>query len=73
MRDELPCVRVAAVRCCSQIILSAKEEGLLMLPECLPHFQELLEDSDPEVESEVHQLLHKVEEMLGESIESYMQ
>ncbi len=44
-----------------------------MLPECLPHLQELLEDSDPEVEAEVRQLLNKVEEMLGESIESYMQ
>ncbi len=73
MQDELSCVRVAAVRCSSQIILSAKGEGLSMLPEYLPHFQELLEDSDPEVEAEVRQLLRKVEEMLGESIESYMQ
>ena len=59
-------LKVLAVKGLAEILLSTGEEGLSMLPDCLPHLQELLEDGSSEVTKATRKLILDVEEILGE-------
>jgi len=47
------------------------EEFLLLLPECLPFLSELLEDESGEVSDSTAACIRFIEEMSGESLDSY--
>jgi U3 small nucleolar RNA-associated protein 10 len=45
---------------------------LILLPECLPYLSELLEDDYSEVTALTAQVIQSIEEISGESLESYL-
>jgi hypothetical protein len=65
-RDHPEQVRVLAVKALSGILSSTGEEGLSLLPDCLPYLQELLEDGSSLVTEAARLLIKDVEEVLGE-------
>ena len=48
------------------------EEYLLLLPECLPYLSELLEDSATDVVSLASEVIQSIEDISGESLDSYL-
>lgn len=73
MRSESASVRLAAVKCEQALTDRLGEEWLAMLPEMLPFISELQEDDDDIVERETHRWIVKIEEVLGESLDSMLQ
>ncbi|CAM9409783.1 unnamed protein product [Discosporangium mesarthrocarpum] len=71
-RSDRAGVRVASLVTLRRCFDVVGEEFLSLLPECLPFLSELLEDGHPEVERECRGLVKYIEEVLGESIESYL-
>ncbi|RKF61732.1 U3 small nucleolar RNA-associated protein 10 [Erysiphe neolycopersici] len=72
MRSENAYVRLAAVTCEQKLTERLGEEWLSMLPEMLPVISELQEDDDEAVERETHRWILKIEEVLGESLDSML-
>ncbi|KAI6246262.1 U3 small nucleolar RNA-associated protein 10 [Erysiphe necator] len=72
MRSENASVRLAAVTCEQKLTERLGEEWLSMLPEMLPVISELQEDDDEVVERETHRWIIKIEEVLGESLDSML-
>ena len=50
-----------------------RERWLALLPEIMPFIAELLEDTNPEVESTVQDLVRDIEELSGESLNDYLE
>ncbi|TPX14366.1 uncharacterized protein E0L32_005562 [Thyridium curvatum] len=73
MRAEAAPVRLAAVRCQQALTDRLGEEWLAMLPEMLPYISELQDDDDEVVDRETHRWIVKIEEVLGESLDSMLQ
>ena len=73
MRSENTDVRLAAVKCQQALTDRLGEEWLSMLPEMLPFISELQEDDDEIVEKETHRWIVKIEDVLGESLDSMLQ
>ena len=71
-RSQHSSVREAAVLCALELFSSIGEELIILLPETLPFLSELLEDGDPAVESRTRELVRKLEELSGESVQSYL-
>ena len=44
----------------------------MLLPETLPYLSELMEDADGGVEKAAHLMVHQLEELSGESLQSYL-
>ena len=55
------------------MFIQAGEEYLLLLPECLPFFAELLEDEAEDVSTLAASVVRDAEELSGESLDSYLQ
>jgi U3 small nucleolar RNA-associated protein 10 len=73
MRSDSANVRLAAVKCEQSLTDRLGEEWLSMLPEMLPFISELQEDDDDVVEKETHRWIGKIENALGESLDSMLQ
>jgi U3 small nucleolar RNA-associated protein 10 len=73
MRSESASVRLAAVKCEHALTDRLGEEWLSMLPEMLPFISELQDDDDEVVERETHRWVVKIEDVLGESLDSMLQ
>ncbi len=73
LRAETPSVRLTAVRCQLSITEALGEEWLSLLPEMLPFISEAMEDDDEQVETEVRRWVRRIEEILGESLDSMLQ
>ena len=64
--------RRAALACISTCFAAAGEDILVLLPEALPYLSELMEDNDADVEKAAHLMVHQLEELSGESLQSYL-
>lgn len=64
--------RLRALAAVSGLVSRMQEEYLLLLPETLPFLAELLEDPEHEVVTITQQLIKKLEELSGESLEQYL-
>ncbi|KAI8157864.1 U3 small nucleolar RNA-associated protein 10 [Colletotrichum sp. SAR 10_70] len=73
LRSEQAAVRLAAVKCQQELVVKLGEELLPALPEMLPYISELQDDDDEVVERETHRWIHKIEGVLGESLDSMLQ
>jgi U3 small nucleolar RNA-associated protein 10 len=73
MRADEASTRLAAVKCEQALTERLGEDWLALLPEMLPIITELLEDDDETVELETRRWIKKVEEILGESLDSMLQ
>lgn len=65
--------RLALVQCQQALAEEVGEEWLAMLPEMLPLISELQEDSDEAIDRETTRWIHKIEEVLGESLDAMLQ
>lgn len=72
-KSESAGARLAAVICEQKLTEKLGEEWMAMLPEMLPFISELQEDDDELVEKETHRWILKIEEVLGESLDSMLQ
>ena len=72
-RDKRRFVRSAALRALHKLFQEVGEEYLLLLPECLPYFSELLEDDVAEVAALAGEVIRYVEDLSGEKLDSYLQ
>jgi hypothetical protein len=71
-RHALPRVRCAALQVEMALYDKFGEEFLILLPESVSFFSELMEDSDQAVESSCRKLMKKIDALLGdESIRDY--
>ncbi|KHN99530.1 U3 small nucleolar RNA-associated protein [Metarhizium album ARSEF 1941] len=73
LKSEQTAVRLAAVKCQQALTDRLGEEWLLMLHEMLPRISELQEDDDEIVEKETHRWIVKIEDVMGESLDSMLQ
>ncbi|TDZ23833.1 U3 small nucleolar RNA-associated protein 10 [Colletotrichum orbiculare MAFF 240422] len=73
LRSEQASVRLAAVKCQQQLAEKLGEEWLSALPEMLPYISELQDDDDETVEKQTHVWILKIEDVLGESLDSMLQ
>lgn len=64
--------RLRAIAAVDGLIGRMREEYLLLLPEALPFLAELLEDPEHQVASATQQLVKKLEDLSGESLEQYL-
>ena len=64
--------RMRALGAVSGLVTRMREDYLLLLPEALPFLAELLEDPEHEIVSLTQQLIKKLEELSGESLEQYL-
>lgn len=64
--------RRAALECMSTCFQAGGVDILSMLPEALPYLSELMEDNDSAVEKRAHMVVHELEELSGESLQSYL-
>lgn len=65
-------VRYVALRAVHECFNSVGEEYLVLLPESISFFSELLEDESPEVEALCKKAVASIEELSGESLDSYL-
>lgn len=73
MRSETASIRLAAVKCEQAMTDRLGEEWLSLLPEMLPYISELQQDDDEVVERETQRWIMKIEDVLGESLDSMLQ
>lgn len=64
--------RMRALAAVSGLVSRMREEYLLLLPEALPFLAELLEDPEHEIVTFTQQLIKKLEDLSGESLEQYL-
>ncbi|KAL9098346.1 MAG: hypothetical protein Q9163_005981 [Psora crenata] len=72
-RSDGAAVRLAAVKCERALTDRLGEEWLALLPEMLPYISELQEDDDEVIEKETLRWIQRIEEILGESLNSMLQ
>ena len=66
-------VRLAAVQTLYRLFTDVGEEYLILLPESLPYLSELLEEDAPDILEATVKLIKFIEELSGESLDSYLQ
>ncbi|KAK4123823.1 hypothetical protein N657DRAFT_429227 [Parathielavia appendiculata] len=73
LRNGQAAVRLAVVRCQQALTSRLGEDWLQALPEMLPYISELQDDDDEVVERENRRWIVRIEEKLGESLDSMLQ
>lgn len=71
-RSDLSLERSRALEVISQLIERLNEEYVILLPEAMPFLAELLEDPELTIQNKTRQLLRKLEEITGESLDEYL-
>lgn len=71
-RSDLSLERFRALEVISQLIERLNEEYVILLPEAMPFLAELLEDPELTIQNKTRQLLRKLEEITGESLDEYL-
>ncbi|XP_067286406.1 HEAT repeat-containing protein 1 [Pseudorasbora parva] len=71
MRHSSPKVRFSALAMLLELASKLKENYMALLPETIPFLAELMEDECEEVEHQVQNVIHEMETILGESLQSY--
>ncbi|XP_047967896.1 uncharacterized protein At3g06530 [Salvia hispanica] len=71
-RSEKIRARMLGLRIIKHFVENLKEEFLVFLPETIPFFGELLEDSELPVKSLAQEILKEMESMSGESLREYL-
>ncbi|KAJ1963364.1 snoRNA-binding rRNA-processing protein utp10 [Dispira parvispora] len=66
-------VRIASLFVVQSLYQCHQEDFLMLLPESIPYFSELLEDENSAVERVCQKTLHIIEEYLGEPIQKYLE
>ncbi|KAJ1658740.1 snoRNA-binding rRNA-processing protein utp10 [Dispira simplex] len=66
-------VRIATLFVVQSLYQCHQEDFLVLLPESIPYFSELLEDENSAVERVCQKTLHVIEEYLGEPIQKYLE
>ena len=56
----------------TQLVERLNEEYVVLLPEAMPFLAELLEDPELTIQNKTRQLLRKLEEITGESLDEYL-
>lgn len=65
-------IKVASVKVIRECFTRVGEQYLILLSETMPYLSELLEDNNEEVENESLKLKECIEDLSGESIDSYL-
>jgi U3 small nucleolar RNA-associated protein 10 len=71
-RHSSAAIRLGAIQVLQKCFVICGEEFLVLIPECLPFLSELMEDSSQSVEQATRTLIKYIEDVLGESVESYL-
>ncbi|XP_036321431.1 HEAT repeat-containing protein 1 homolog [Rhagoletis pomonella] len=71
-RTNVPEVRILSFNCCVEIARKLGEDFTSLLPETVPFVAELLEDENQRVEKNTRQAVQELENILGESLQSYL-
>jgi hypothetical protein len=72
-RNSSPLVRIVAVDLLRELFEKVGTDYLAVLPECLSYISELLEDDNSEVVKHTRQAIAVIEELSGESLDTYLQ
>ncbi|KAI8388394.1 uncharacterized protein BYT42DRAFT_559927 [Radiomyces spectabilis] len=72
-REDIPEIRLAALKCIEELYSRLGEEWLLFLAESISFLAELMEDDDPRVEKLVQQVNAQIETHFGESLDKFFQ
>lgn len=72
-RNASPLVRIVAVDLLRELFEKVGADYLAVLPECLSYISELLEDDNSEVVKHTRQAIAVIEDLSGESLDSYLQ
>ncbi|XP_064176653.1 HEAT repeat-containing protein 1 isoform X2 [Anguilla rostrata] len=70
-RHSSPKVRFSALLILLELASKLKENYMVLLPETIPFLAELMEDECEEVEHQVQKVIHEMEVILGEPLQSY--
>ncbi|KAG7492749.1 hypothetical protein MATL_G00017170 [Megalops atlanticus] len=70
-RHNSPKVRFSALLMLLELASKLKENYMVLLPETIPFLAELMEDECEEVEHQVQKVIHEMETILGEPLQSY--
>lgn len=73
MRSDDARIRLAAIQCEQRLTDRLGDDWLSLLPEMLPFIGELQEDTDEYVERETLRWVSRIEEILGEKLDSMLQ
>ena len=71
-RSDLSLERSRALEVVTQLVERLNEEYVILLPEAMPFLAELLEDPELSIQNKTRQLLRKLEEITGESLDEYL-
>ncbi|CAH1183154.1 unnamed protein product [Phaedon cochleariae] len=71
MRHATPAIRLATLRCLTEVVRKLGEDFLPLLPETIPFLAELLEDEEEEVEKACQKAVQEMEKVLGEPLQKY--
>jgi U3 small nucleolar RNA-associated protein 10 len=71
-RHSSSAIRLGAIQVLQKCFVIVGEEFLVLIPECLPFLSELMEDASQPVEQATRTLIKYIEDVLGESVESYL-
>ncbi len=71
-RSDLSLERSRALEVVTQLVERLNEEYVVLLPEAMPFLAELLEDPELTIQNKTRQLLRKLEEITGESLDEYL-
>ncbi|XP_050321722.1 LOW QUALITY PROTEIN: HEAT repeat-containing protein 1 homolog [Bactrocera neohumeralis] len=71
-RTNVPEVRILSFNCCLEIARKLGEDFTPLLPETVPFVAELLEDENQRVEKNTRKAVQELENILGESLQSYL-
>nr|XP_057922061.1 HEAT repeat-containing protein 1 isoform X2 [Doryrhamphus excisus] len=64
-------VRFSSLLMLMELAAKLKENYMVLLPETIPFLAELMEDECEEVEQQVQKVIHEMENILGEPLQSY--
>ncbi|KAL1264046.1 hypothetical protein QQF64_004401 [Cirrhinus molitorella] len=70
-RHSSPKVRFSALVMLLELASKLRENYMVLLPETIPFLAELMEDECEEVEKQVQKVIHEMETILGEPLQSY--
>ncbi|KAI1886943.1 hypothetical protein AGOR_G00200970 [Albula goreensis] len=70
-RHSSPKVRFSALLLLLELATKLRENYMVLLPETIPFLAELMEDECEEVEHQVQKVIHEMEVILGEPLQSY--
>ena len=71
-RSDKSLERSRALEVITQLVERLNEEYVILLPEAMPFLAELLEDPELVIQNKTRQLLRKLEEITGESLDEYL-